>query len=79
MGLRSSFSSTNAAANLNLTVAPSPGSAELPAGRIRTPAMIASVPLAAYSLAEALSNVYDVEAKKIAFIVAEDGKILKTE
>jgi len=35
--------------------------------------------VAAYSLAEALSNVCDVEAKKIAFIVAEDGKTLKTE
>ncbi len=41
--------------------------------------MTASVPLAAYSLAEALSNVYDVEGKKIAFVVAEDGKILKTK
>jgi len=29
--------------------------------------------------AEALSNVYDVEAKKNAFIVAADGKTLKTE
>jgi hypothetical protein len=35
--------------------------------------------VAAYSLAEALRNVYDVEAKKIAFIVAEGGKILQTE
>jgi len=51
----------------------------VPAGRIRTPGTTASVPLAGYSLAEALSNVYDVEAKKIAFIVADDGKILKTE
>jgi hypothetical protein len=50
----------------------------VPAGRIRTAGTTASVPLAADTLAEALSNVYDVEAKKIAFIVAEDGKILKT-
>jgi hypothetical protein len=79
MGLRSSFSPTNVAANFNSAVAPSPGSAEVPAGRIRTPGMTASLPLAAYSLAEALSNVYDVDAKKTAFTVAEDGKILKTE
>jgi len=51
----------------------------VPAGRIRTPGTTASVPLAGYSLAEALSSVYDVEAKKIAFIVADDGKILKIE
>lgn len=41
--------------------------------------MTASVAVAAYSLAEALSDVYDVEARKIAFIVAEDGKISKAE